>query len=112
MVERIRNVRNADKRKMNKSLLGDDGMDTPVRKKRKSSDLARRYPNASNVDLDNAESVEKHLQGISNELLKSRPCYTVIFPLMKSTYPVRRLFVLNEDNLSMSIIFEHFVVQQ
>ena len=97
MVERVRNIYKRDYKKSNRPLSeGEAG--PPIKKKQKKSDILRRYPNIthSGPDLDNAESIEKHMKAISTELLQSKPRDTVLLPLMKSTFAGRRLFVLND----------------
>lgn len=108
MLERIRNVRKRDCKKLSRPIP--EGEDPPIKKKRKGSEILRRYPTASDSEtstLDNPESVEKHMKALSTELSKTRPRDTVLLPLMKSTFATRRLFVLNDAN-SVNGILEKY----
>ena len=89
---------------MNKPLPESDG--PPVQKKAKGNNLFRRYQ-ASVPDLDNAESIEKHIKAISSELLKSKPRDSVLLPLMKSTFAERRLYILN-DAISVAVTLDKY----
>lgn len=108
MTERVRNVIKRDCKKLSRPTSEMEG--TPVRKKLKGTDILRRYPTSNDIcssDLDNPESMEKHMRAISSELAKAKPRDTVLLPLMKSTFAPRRLFVLNDADSVNAILQEY-----
>lgn len=91
MVERVRNVIKHDRKRMPSSASSPS--EATKRSKlspeaRKKDSLLRRYPTRAQFTED-ASSIESHL---SSELEKGKPRDSVLLPLMKSTYPSRRLF--------------------
>ena len=62
---------------------------------RKRDLLLQRYPTGAQLTED-AASTESHLSAIVTELAKAKPRDAVLLPLMRSTYPSRRLFILND----------------
>lgn len=96
MVERIRNVLKRDSKKGKRPL--DDSIDTPApKRKAKVSELMKRYPVGGNssLEIENSETIAQHEKAIANELLKAKPRDSIILPLMKSTFGVRRMFILS-----------------
>lgn len=97
MVERVRNVIKRDSKK----AKGAPSEEVPEpKRRRKGTDLMRRYPVSSNAPTDsseNAESLELHKKAIDAELDKAKPRESVLLPLMRSTYGERRIFILNEE---------------
>ena len=82
---------------------------SPIAKKKES--LLRRYPSGAQLTDDTA-STESHLSAISTELEKAKPRDSVLHPLMKSTYPSRRLFVLNDATSAKHILDEYPALQR
>lgn len=94
MVERVRNVIKHDRKRMPSSASSPS--EATKRSKlspeaRKKDSLLRRYPTRAQFTED-ASSIESHLSAITSELEKGKPRDSVLLPLMKSTYPSRRLF--------------------
>ena len=109
MVERIRNVNKADKKKNRCTAAENDELPTPKRgRKAKSDELTRRYPipigSTQPVDY---ESFEQHCKAIKEEMDKPKPRDRVLLPLMKSTFAARWLFVKN-DAESVKEILENY----
>ena len=77
---------------------------------RKKDSLLRRYPTGAQFPED-ASSTDSHLSAISTELAKAKPRDSVLLPLMKSTYPSRRLFILN-DAASATHILDNYPALQ
>ena len=106
MVDRIRNVIKQDRKKS-----GTVVSEVPVESKRKAKEqeILRRYPQIGGLSSDTVdqETLQQHKKGIANELTKRKPRDSVLLPLMMSTYPERRMFVLNEA-ASVSSIIENF----
>ena len=65
--------------------------------------LQKRYPTGASIREDQS-STQSHLSAIGNELSKAKPRDSVLLPLMKSTYPSQRLFVLNEAVCARQIL--------
>lgn len=108
MVERARNVVKRDSKK-GKHPLGDNG-DTPTPKRRsKGSDLLRRYPvgRIASSDIENPETIAEHQKAMNKELQKTRPRDSILLSLMKSTFGVRRMFVLS-DAISVGAILHEY----
>ena len=90
MVERVRNVIKRDSKK----TKGAPSKETPEpKRRRKGIELLRRYPVSSSEMSENTESLDK---AIGAEFAKAKPRDSVLLPLMRSTYGVRRMFILNE----------------
>ena len=49
-------------------------------------------------------SLELHNKAIGAELAKAKPRDSVLLPLMRSTYGVRRMFILNEAKCVQGIL--------
>lgn len=107
MVERVRNVIKRDWKK----TTGVCAEEVPEpKRRRKGTDLLRRYPVNSNTPSDlseNAETLEVHNKAIEAELAKAKPRDNVLLPLMRSTYGERRMFVLNEQTSVSGILLKY-----
>lgn len=93
-----------------KEYLPDPALESAPKRKRKGTDLCRRYPVFSNDALDmveNTDTLEQHRKAISNELSKAKPRDMVLLPLLKSTYGERRIFILNEAASVEAILDKH-----
>ena len=110
MVERIRNVNKADKKKSidtNGDHHNDEGLLPPKRKRKLIVvDLSRRYPvttgnSYSSVD---SETIEQHMEAIEEEMTKAKPRERLLLPLMKSTFPARWCFVKNEAESVVQVL--------
>jgi hypothetical protein len=77
---------------------------------RKRDLLLRRYPTGAQLTEDTA-SIESHLSAISTELMKAKPRDSVLLPLMKSMYPSRRLFILNDAGSAKNVLDEYPALQ-
>ena len=114
MVERVRNVIKRDRKRM-PSSAGSLSESTKRSKlspeSRKRDSLLRRYPTGAQFTED-AASTESHLSAINTELAKAKPRDSVLLPLMKSTYPSRRLFVLNDASCAKHILDEYPALQR
>ena len=114
MLERVRNVIKRDRKWMPSS--GGSLSESTKRSKlspeaRKKDSLLRRYPAGAHFTEDTA-STESHLAAISTELAKAKPRDSVLLPLMKSTYPSHRLFVLNDATSAKHILDEYPALQR
>ena len=114
MVERVRNVIKRDRKRMPSS--GGSLSEITKRSKlspeaRKKDSLLRRYPTGAQLTEDTA-STESHLSAISTELVKAKPRDSVLLPLMKSTYPSCRLFILNDATSAKHILIEYPALQR
>ncbi len=104
MVERVRNVIKRDRKRMSGSTA-----ETPQKRSKITSEqkcreiLQKRYPTGANIREDQS-STQSHLSAMGNELSKAKPRDAVLLPLMKSTYPSRRIFVLNEAVCARQIL--------
>ena len=104
MVERVRNVIKRDSKK----TKGAPSKETPEpKRRRKGIELLRRYPVSSSEMSENTESLELHNKAIGAELAKAKPRDSVLLPLMRSTYGVRRMFILNEAKCVQGILEKH-----
>ena len=104
MVERVRNVIKRDSKK----TKGAPSEETPEpKRRRKGIELLRRYPVSSSETSENTESLELHNKAIGAELAKAKPRDSVLLPLMRSTYGVRRMFILNEAKCVQGILEKH-----
>lgn len=114
MVERVRNVIKRDRKRMPSS--GGSLSESTKRNKlspeaRKRDSLLRRYPTGAQLTED-AASTESHLSAIVTELAKAKPRDSVLLPLMRSTYPSRRLFILNDATSAKHILNEYPALQR
>ena len=90
-----------------KEALPESVHENEPKRRKKGTDLRRRYPVSSNDTLDmteDADTLEQHRKAIANELAKAKPRDAVLLPLLKSTYGERRIFVLNEATSVKSIL--------
>ena len=114
LVERVRNVIKRDRKRM-PSSAGSPSKSTKRSKlspeARKKDSLIRRYPTGVQFTED-AASTESHLSAVSTELAKAKPRDSVLLPLMKSTYPSCRLFVLNDATSARHILDEYPALQR
>lgn len=113
MVERVRNVIKRDRKRIH--ISGDFHTQGTKRSKlspeaRKRGSLLRRYPTGAQFPEDSA-SIESHLSAITTELAKAKPRDSILLPLMKSTYPSRRMFILNDAISTKNILHEYPALQ-
>ena len=108
MIERIRNVNKADKKKS--ITLDKEQAETPKRKRKLIDDLSQRYPATtgnSHSSID-SEAIEQHHKAITEEMTRAKPRERLLLPLMKSTFPVRWCFVKNEaESVTIMGNFKH-----
>ena len=114
MVERVRNVIKRDRKRMPSSA--NSVSENTKRSKlspqaRKRDLLLRRYPTGAQLTED-AASTESHVSAMSMELSKTKPRDSVLLPLMKSTYPSRRLFILNDATSAKHILDDYPALQR
>ncbi|XP_065893301.1 uncharacterized protein [Dysidea avara] len=97
MIERIRNVNKADKKK-SIDLYDEEQAETPKRKRKLIDDLSRRYSvtTGNSHSSVNSETIEQHHKAIKEEMIRAKPRERLLLPLMKSTFPVRWCFIKNE----------------
>ena len=95
MVERIRNVIKLDHKKARQAGQEHMHPSSPKRQKKVTPSLIRRYP-ISSYEVGDCATVEKHSKAISDELSKVKPRDTLLLPLLKTTFGVRRMYVMNE----------------
>lgn len=69
----------------------------------KKNSLLRRYPTGAQFTEDVA-STESHITAINAELKKPKPRDSILLPLMKSIYPSRRAFILNDATSAKHIL--------
>ena len=100
MIERIRNVNKADKKKS--ITLDEEQAETPKHKRKLIDDLSRTYP----VTTGNSHSstIDQHLKAITEEMTRAKPRERLLLPLMKSTFPVRWCFIKNEAESVQQIL--------
>ena len=110
MVERVRNVIKRDRKRSGGSLTQSTKRNKLSPQARKRDSLLRRYPTGAQFTEDSA-STESHLSAISTELAKAKPRDSVLLSLMKSTYPSRRLFILNDASSAKHILDEYPALQ-
>lgn len=101
MIERLRNVTKADKKK-GKRPLEDGASPEATPKRKKGNPILRRYPIIPNniTRAENSETLQQHYKAITAELKKSKPRDTVLLPLLRLTYDQRRMYVLDGTNTS------------
>ena len=106
MLERVRNLIKADRKK---SRVSQEQETTPKRTKRTVDHILRRYPITVNRydTTDDAETLQQHLKAISDEMKKVKPRDRVLLPLMKTTFTVRWLFV-TKDASNVADILENY----
>lgn len=102
MVERVRNVIKADHKKARQTGQEPVHPSSPKRPK-KGPSLIRRYP-ISSYDVGDSATIEKHNKAISDELSKAKPRDTLLLPLLKTTFGVRRMYVMNEATCVTDIL--------
>ena len=95
MVERIRNVIKLDHKKARQAGQEHVHPSTPKGQKKTTHSLIRRYP-ISSYEVGDCATIEKHSKAISDELSKAKPRDTLLLPLLKTTFSVRRMYVMNE----------------
>ena len=78
---------------------------------RKKDSLLRRYPTGAQFTEDTS-STESHLSAIATELAKGKPRDSVLLPLMKSTYPSHRMFILNDATSARHILDDYPALQR
>ena len=89
MVERVQNVIKRDRKRLPSSAgsLSENVKRSKLSPEaRKKDSLLRRYLTGAQFTEDTS-STESHLSAIATELAKGKPRDSVLFPLMKSTYP-------------------------
>lgn len=78
------------------------------KRKKKDSEILQRYPIQCNTDVvEGGETTEEHKRAMVSELSKAKPRESVLLPLMKSTFGVRRMLVLSDDASVSSILEEY-----
>ena len=85
---------------------------SPVKKKRSMStkdELIRRYPVQCNASMPAEDTLrnEQHMKAIEDELKKAKPRNAVLLPLLKLTYPDRRMYVQNVATSVADILTKH-----
>ena len=70
--------------------------------------LLKRYPPHVHEDLEDPESVMKHISLMSDEMRKKKPRDIVVLPLLKSTYAARRDYVTSEDRVDVKEILNEY----
>lgn len=58
--------------------------------------------------IDDPQSIEVHMQGLQNEMKKAKPHDTSLLPLMKSTFGVRRSWVIEGDGETFGSILAKY----
>ncbi len=117
MVERVRNVIITLDRKRLSSTSGFLSENAATKKSKNSAEtnkrdvLVRRYPTGIQLTEDSA-STKSHLAGMCKELAKGKPRDYILLPLMKSTYPSCRLFILNDATSVQHILKEYPALQR
>ena len=105
MLERVRNLTKAD-RKKNKDFNPSDIPTTLKHQKSSSKDqLLHRYPiKFHGSDIEDPASVTKHIAAIEAEMKKAKPRESLILPLMKKTFHNRWEYIQHEANSARDII--------
>lgn len=101
MLERVRNVIKADKRKRK------DQLDTPSGKRPKVKEdlLLRRYPATSELHGQvDQETATQRCKLMNTEAAKTKPRNQIILPLMKVTYVTRSLYIRTEASSVQEIL--------
>lgn len=107
MVERVRNVLKRDSKK-GKHPLDTSATTPPVSKRKKDSDILRRYPiNTISDEVEDYETIGQHKKALATELSKAKPRDSVLLPLMRSTFQDRRMFILSEEVSVCGILQEY-----
>ncbi len=108
MLERIRNLIKADRKKNKDSNPSDAPSALKHQKKSSSKDqLLRRYKFHNSDVIEDPASVTKHIAAIEEEMKKSKPRKSLILPLMKKTFCDRWEFV-QHDAISVKDVIEKF----
>ena len=86
-IERVRNVIKTDNRKARQAGdFSSSSLPAKCQKKVQDTELTRRYPVvATNMDIEDPLTVNKHQAAITEELAKAKPRDTVLLPLLKTT---------------------------
>lgn len=75
----------------------------PKKKVKKSENILKYYPEL-NPFIDDNESVVVHENAIKTELAKNKPRDSVLIPLMKSTFALRRSYEMEEASSVKNIL--------
>lgn len=96
-MDRVYNVEKTRKRARTGPNTAEDGTCTAKKRGRpkRSSDLESRYPL---IQLRDDASAQQHVQAISVEMEREKPRKDILLPLMKSTFGVRRQYILSSDD--------------
>ena len=103
-------VRNVIKRDRNRLPSSAGSLSENV-KRSKLSPEARKKDSLCAQFTEDTSSTESHLSAIATELAKERPSDSVLLPLMKSTYPSRRVFILNDATSARHILDDYPALQ-
>ena len=103
MVERVRNIIKADHKKARQAGQEVVQPSSPKRQKKGTSSLIRRYP-ISSYKVGDCATIERHSKAISEELSKAKPRDTLLLPLLKATFGVRRMYVMNEATCATDVL--------
>lgn len=88
---------------------------TPEKKRKLSSgkpEVLRRHPvkaGGRSLDIIDNETLDQHRKAIEAEMKKAKPRDSVLLPLMKLTFPHRRMYVQNTA-ITMNDILEKYSV--
>ena len=96
-MDRVYNVEKSRKR----TRTGPDVEDSTPKKRgrpKRSSNLESRYPLIQSNEPCDDVSQHQYMQAISKEIEKDKPRKDILLPLMKSTFGVRREYILNSDD--------------
>ena len=109
MLERIRNLIKADRKKSKGSPDEHQVLPAPKRNKGTVDTLLRRYPVKSyhSDGSEDKETLDQHFMAISEEMKKAKPRDRIILPLMKTTFSTRWLFV-TKDAASAKELLEKY----
>ena len=110
MMQRIRNViKTANKKARNLDENYTPDSQGLQKKRRKKEQLCRRYPIFSKNQgvCDDPQSIESHMKGLENELKKAKPRDHLLLPLMKSTFSVRRDWIVDGAESVASILKQY-----
>lgn len=104
MLERVRNLIKADRKKSKGSP--DERPTASKRSKGPVDNLVRRYPvkTYQTDELEDKETIDQHFAAIAEEMKKARPRERVLLPLMKTTFPSRWLFVTKDASSVKQIL--------
>ena len=107
MLERIRNLIKADRKKSKEPT--EQQHSTPKRTKGTVDHILRRYPVTvcHSEPSDDVETMKQHSKAICNEMKKAKPRDRVLLPLMKSTFSARWLFITKDAGSVKQILEEY-----